>query len=75
MDDLTITSVWACVTAARWKYAVNGEGQIEISLGSAHQSVELIFDPLALRQLMEVAGSALEHAALGIIEADEEPAP
>ena len=49
-------------------YAVNGEGQIEISLGSAHQSVELIFDPLALRQLMEVAGSALEHVTLGIIE-------
>lgn len=82
MDDLTINQCVGVRDGCPMEYSVNGEGQIEMSLGRAHQSVELIFDPLALRQFMEMAGSALEQVALAIVQrksetpqADEESAP
>jgi len=62
--NLTVNACIGVRAGYGMKYLVNADGQVEFGFGSGRYPFELVFDVLALRHFMELAGDALEQVAI-----------
>ena len=73
-ENLTVNACIGVREGCGVKWLVNPDGQIEFSLGSPRHPIELAFDLPALRHFVELAGVALEQAAVSLIQDKNEVA-